>query len=466
MLVGCAYQDNLKGAVHCYSKINGTWQEENSIVDPDYAWFWRFGQFMEIDHNHAIISAYNEQGKKHKITLWEYEPTSGQWEYIHFFYTASDLPTPPKMEIHSDVLIINSDVYTYQGDNWVKVKEDLPFNDSYIDIGYSTITMDGNIMMATQQYIENSYAHLYKMDNNQPVFMNSLFSPGSNSYAKAVSKRNNYIIAGNTGTNYDCVYSGSQSNGSAILFRSNEYDYYYRYRTFTPENGIEGDLFGKKVEINKNHIIVYSEGRDDDIYKKDPSLYYYNDYMYLCDKTLYLNSKKDLITNRSNDVPLNARIIEVAGSRDLSLSSTDNVKMVGQKITLKPGFSVVDGGTLLASGTYCLDCYEQDDGNKTFNLKAAPVQDTIIYKNIVEIDELFNVYPNPATGFVIIKAITPESHILNVKVLTLQGIVFYNMSFNDGIREYKIDVSNFKPGHYVLQIEGEKGVSSNKLVKL
>ena len=188
--------------------------------------------------------------------------------------------------------------------------------------------------------------------------------------------------------------------------------------------------------------------------------------MYLCDKTLYLNSKKDLITNRINDVPLNARIIEVAGSRDLSLSSTDNVKMVGQKITLKPGFSVVDGGTLLASGTYCLDCYEQDDGNKTFNLKAAPVQDTIIYKNIVEIDELFNVYPNPATGFVIIKAITPESHILNVKVLTLQGIVFYNMSFNDGIREYKIDVSNFKPGHYVLQIEGEKGVSSNKLVKL
>jgi hypothetical protein len=88
-------------------------------------------------------------------------------------------------------------------------------------------------------------------------------------------------------------------------------------------------------------------------------------------------------------------------------------------------------------------------------------QSTIIVTKIseVELNYKINIYPNPTKSFLIIEIDEQNNIPLNVKILNLSGINYYNNNINQ--KQLIIDISKFTIGTYVVQFSEKNKIVSN-----
>ncbi len=72
----------------------------------------------------------------------------------------------------------------------------------------------------------------------------------------------------------------------------------------------------------------------------------------------------------------------------------------------------------------------------------------------------FVVFPNPANGFITVKS---KNYIYSLAILNFQGQIVYTEKFN-GIKEYKIDMSPFPKGSYLIKVQSDNVVSTKVFV--
>lgn len=77
-----------------------------------------------------------------------------------------------------------------------------------------------------------------------------------------------------------------------------------------------------------------------------------------------------------------------------------------------------------------------------------------------------NIYPNPASGFIMIQWMNPKSQQVKAELLNLEGksIRQENFIFESGIQEKKFDISGIPAGMYLLRLTGDNGVTTKKVV--
>jgi len=475
MLVGCPYEEyngeTLKGRVYCFKHTGkGKFElsEQSFINDPEYFWYWRFGQYLDIDKDVAVISAYNEQGKHYKITFWKYDQSTGNWILDDVKFTQSQ-PTPPKIRIKNNMALINSDLYLKQNSGWSMVNSSIEYNDDYIANGQSTNDLNQYYIISARNKIDNSYAYLYKVNGNNIEQLPYLsLSDNMANFASSVALFENYSISGNTGRYTNCDNNFFKSNASAILYRANNADYFYRYKTFIPENLVKDESFGSKVYINKDHVIIYSPGVDNNQYYKAPSIYYYDNYAYFGDRVLYLpdfvtyNLRKDKIRR------FTARIIDVAGgNKKATLTKGNYVEMIGQTITLKSGFSVTKGGSFRGVGTICEnyntteDKYEKQDsysGKNQFVLA-----ETIFSRHE---QNNFIIAPNPTTNQFSIFSNNPDKIITQILLFDTYGKLLRKIVNIRKQKSVNIKIGGLSSGFYYVRIFSRNTFEIKKVMKL
>lgn len=77
-----------------------------------------------------------------------------------------------------------------------------------------------------------------------------------------------------------------------------------------------------------------------------------------------------------------------------------------------------------------------------------------------------SIYPNPASGFLMIQLMNPKSQQVRAELLNIEGksIRQENLIFESGIQEKKFDISGILAGMYLLRLTGDSGVMTKKVV--
>lgn len=297
-----------------------------------------------------------------------------------------------------------------------------------------------------------------------------MFQEWSTTYSNSVIPYFNYVDSIEMLLNV-MPKCGSFFNKNAGIV--SDYDW-YRLRTSVP-NKLHKKDFCQDDYINYGKIAI---GSNID-YLILHNIYY-----------LRLNNNLDIITNKpwvNSDYPTyrlvgsHANPFMVFGNY-FNLNHTvfpdGDVTIVAQNyIELKPGFEVVDGGTFIAEiGIRDFDCdlnypnigyCDTKDKSDSLNVLFDSISNNFvsIQKNIDTIDSFpyYKIYPNPATDFIILE-FQQNINIFSIKIVDFSGKIIYNTCNTSS--NIKIDVSNFKNGVYILDIETEKQIFTEKIIKI
>ncbi|HSG68377.1 MAG TPA: M14 family zinc carboxypeptidase [Bacteroidales bacterium] len=126
---------------------------------------------------------------------------------------------------------------------------------------------------------------------------------------------------------------------------------------------------------------------------------------------------------------------------------------------------------LLYEGTYDIKYSKTGYLPQTFNdvevdNRTATVIDVELVKAFSSVDELdeiqFNIYPNPAIGN--FTRISSPVKPLSISVFDMEGRSVSNVEVN-GPDDLYLDISDLKPGTYIIAIRHEDGVSRKKLIR-
>lgn len=102
-------------------------------------------------------------------------------------------------------------------------------------------------------------------------------------------------------------------------------------------------------------------------------------------------------------------------------------------------------GTL---GTYLLD----------INLHRTPSTGV----NTLLVEEIFRVYPNPASAYIMVELLQPNSEAKTMNLYNMNGQLVFSDRFNSGL-ENRIPTENFPNGLYILNVVTETSISSKKV---
>lgn len=140
--------------------------------------------------------------------------------------------------------------------------------------------------------------------------------------------------------------------------------------------------------------------------------------------------------------------------------------IAGVTITLKPGFKAMAGSYIHAyiteEGNFC----DQSEQNP---VTAPPVFKSIAVENFqkksgdIKEDINFRIYPNPTSGII---NFDTDDQICNplISIIDLTGKEVYKGEINSGLQS-KIDVSYLKKGFYLVRLQFDRNVISQKIIK-
>ncbi|MCF6170906.1 MAG: PKD domain-containing protein [Bacteroidales bacterium] len=470
LLVGSIKENDYSGNVYFYKRINNLWVKQSQVLTPDEYWL-RFGHFTDMDNGTVLISSYNEQNEQHQVSIWEYNESSNLWYITDRKYTAPH-PTPPKLSLSGDIAIINSKVYKKGNNSWQIVDEGIAYDDAYQGFSGSEKSVVGTKYLATSvQDIENPHISLSYYDGQNFVSLpDMMLSNEQTPFGSSLAMYDNYFLSGNYETSYlICNGIPDAIQGSSILYRANSSNYFYRYLTIIPSNGIVNDGYGTIVKANKNNLIITSRRvlYDDGSIKKYPGVYYYHDYAYFGDRELILPSIVKYNTKQEGPLRLEARNIEIGGENAAAVSTGENLELIGQRVVLSPGFSATNGAVFRSTGTICTDYFEPLSINQSEN---ETVNETVYlteFKNSeTALDKNFIIVPNPGNSKVDIIAIAGDLSIMKVEVYDLNGKLFLIKNANHLSSKVSIDVSSLPKGVCVVAIYSGHNVEKIKFIKL
>ncbi len=468
MLVSCPLSNSYSGVVYFYKKINNIWVKQNQELVPDQYWL-RFGQFMDMDDGNALLSSFNEQGVQYQISFWEYNSNQNMWQKISNKYTIHH-PCPPKISIKNGFAIINSKVFVKENSGWTNIADGINYNADYLTKGGTETNSLNSIYVASSvQNLESPYIKLF-VNNGQ--YLEELpdlkLSSEETSFASSLAMDNNYLVSGNDGYYPNCNSNILNSSGSAVLYRANSSNYFYRYMFLSPSNSTNKDGFGKIVRINKNHIIMSSVIIVDQNWNviKYPGIYYYNNYAYFGDRNLNINSLKKYRTLSSDPLRFEARNIEIGGNKASCALSGDNLTLIGQKIIMQPGFSAISGSVFQAKGTICeslSDPIKRSPNQLNNNEKKESIN--TLKPSIGHPNKIY-IIPNPASTKIKIVSFDKSDNISNVLIFDLTGKVLLRKANPTLSSALSLDISYLSRGVYITAIYTSRGIVKKKFVKL
>ncbi len=78
-MIGAYFADNSNGAAYYYEQINGQWIEKQKLIASDAEEGDRLGLPLEMDGNHALVSALGAEQGTGTFTVYAYERVNGVW---------------------------------------------------------------------------------------------------------------------------------------------------------------------------------------------------------------------------------------------------------------------------------------------------------------------------------------------------------------------------------------------------
>lgn len=74
----------------------------------------------------------------------------------------------------------------------------------------------------------------------------------------------------------------------------------------------------------------------------------------------------------------------------------------------------------------------------------------------------YTLFPNPANFYFSLNSTNREDKEINIRIITLEGLVLSNLFINPGA---EVDISTLNPGLYIVEIQSEKNIIREKLLK-
>lgn len=468
LIVAWTGYSNEVGRGYFFKKINDLWvKQTQQLTDPENN-FMNFGFSMSMSDGWAMFeSHYNSN---YKLSFWKYNENTNEWttNSQNNYYTQSLLPG--STDLKASTASWRGKVFKLAEDeSWFQIYNGLYYNDDHYPSKSSIIDNDyyhtGNIENTLRTYVFNGESY----DLIQPVL--KIQNGGCYNFSESISERNNYLLTGNDGW---VDVDGYCSAGSSILFRRNKDDENYKftmYRTFYPINSFIGDSYGIGVRMNHKHIVVVSNGIDNNQVYKAPSIYAYKDYAYFGDYDLTIESLQNYRKKNNDPMRFEARNIEIGGDKSSSVNNYDNLNLIGQKIVLKPGFSATNGGVFKGTATICTDCANNLKSKASLFSNVAGIgNETGLYSKIINPVELngnlFKILPNPFKDNIIIEATDGSTIIEKVEIFNLNGSNIFSKTIDNELSAILLNVLFLEKGVYVVAIYSGDFIINKKLVKL
>lgn len=461
LLVAWTGIDHIEEGTYFFKKINGVWVKQNQVLtDPDDN-YWNFGLRMDLFNNWAVIESYSKDESIRKLTFWKYNTINNIWEITdNTFYSSFGGSLNLKRNVASwgcQFFTLNADEsWSIVNTTTCSTNEFYPKKTGQVNNSHILLFHQNTVRTFIREDDDSFFLKL-------PVL--SITNGGNLAFGSSISEYENYLLTGNSG--YGFPYPTTA--GSAVLFRrkSNGNYNFSNFRTYIPSNGVVGDNFGYGVKINKNHIVINSNGVDTDEIYKSPGLYYYYNYAYFGDRELNIPSIQKYRTLNNDPLRFEARNIEIGGSAKSSVSVGDDLDLIGQKVILSSGFSATNGAVFKATGTFCSDYYERstikDSKSETF-------KETTFLDEFVNYDQgeqnMFIIRPNPGTSEVNIYSSNNTTTIDKVELYELNGRQILIKEIKNRISLVPIDISSVPRGVYVFVVYSEEKRETLKFVKL
>jgi PKD repeat protein len=472
MLVGEYFNSNSnKGRVHFYKKVNGVWTKQTQILqDTEYNSFKFFGESISMDNDWVMIHSEGISSGE-KISFWQFNESTNRWtcnpNNNKYYYLDN------KSSIAHVKLIDNNALwdYTYYVLNdglwefaWNPVIVESGSLDSHDPLS-ETVSFSKSLLFSGRQ--GTLFRYIIEEDNS--LYLLPYYSVPNNisiNFASSLDVFNNYLVCGNNGD----INGSSQigKRGSAFLYRNDESGNLSLFRTYYPNNGIEDDNYGAGVRANQDHILIASRGVDNDEYYKAPSIYYYNDYAYFGDKEITIPNFSKYNLKKEEPTRFAARTIDVGGGKGTAaVTGGENIELIGQTVTLKPGFSVTSGGVLRGSGTICEDYISKPEikieNSNEFNLglNSLPEPELSSQK-----DDGFTIMPNPSTDHFIIVSNNPDEMIDQIILTDSFGKKIKTQKNDQQQNQVKLSMQNCASGLYFVTIISDHKITTKKAIKL
>lgn len=269
----------------------------------------------------------------------------------------------------------------------------------------------------------------------------------------------NYLDATSEWRSYGVSYTGgTQTMYSTIYFDGFEnYNGYTYYKKYAVVN------YNGEIIYNPNSYVLYREGSDGNFYVVNPAtgieqIDFQNNNISVATVGVPFNT----FYNHQNDV--------------CNISLVQNILLSG--LTLKHLIGTLGLSTGIAEGIgevgpTCLPTLDGGGGLICYTKQGQTIQfDASIdcsvfpipqYQNLstVQFNIDINVYPNPSSNFVIVGS--ENIQIENIELYDLQGRILKNIKINS--LSYKLDISGYQQGTYLLRIATTSGIKTLKVVK-
>jgi hypothetical protein len=262
-----SYCDDDKGSAYVFTRLGGTWAQQQKLVAPDAAPIDRFGCSVSIDNDTIVIGAYGDDS--YTGSAYVFVRTGSTWIFQQKL-NAPDANTNDyfgsSVAIDNNTIIIGApywhnpvgSAYFYQRRNTTWLEQSVLRGDAG-HFGFS-VALDGNwaVIGAYEDDIDGTFkagvAYIFaKIDANW-VEQQKLFdanSPASSEdFGWAVAIKNDTILAG-------CPYDSTDGNKTGAVFEFvRTGSTWVQSDRFTAGDANTDDKFGSSLALSGRHIII------------------------------------------------------------------------------------------------------------------------------------------------------------------------------------------------------------------
>jgi hypothetical protein len=430
-VIGADGYSNAKGAAFIFKNIDGVWTETAVITPEDASVGDSFGISADICDNYVIVGAHgNDDNGTQCGAAYIYKRIGENWEEVTKLYP-SDAYENQKFGIQvclnnqyaavsnlEDEVLGNfsGSVYIFERNGEIFTEKARLFPDDQAEQNYfgKSISLYDNSVIAGAPW-ESNHGSAYIFENieenwTQTAKLTITDYEGLDNFGYSVAITDQYAIAGSIQQN--------EFTGSAYIFNKPETGWVNMTESakLTASDGAEDDTFGSSVDISNDFALVGASSQ----------------YTFNRTSSVYLFKNENNIWNE-----------------------TSIFKASDGEYDDRLGFSCKLSGDTAFAGAI----YDDDNGNNS----GAVYVFTPLETNIHNINSVkFSIFPNPSDKVVYIK-FNEEKPIERLTISDITGRqVFEKANVPQNI---EIDLSHFKTGIYILNIQTEKGINTSKIIK-
>ena len=262
-----SYCDDDKGSAYVFTRLGGTWAQQQKLVAPDAAPIDRFGCSVAIDNNTIVIGAY--RGNNFTGSAYVFTRIGSTWVFQQKI-TSSDAQSGDSfgysVAIDNNTIIIGApkwsnpigSAYFYQRQSTVWLEQSVLRGDAG-HFGFS-VALDGNLAVIgayeDDTNIVSGAGSAYVFANTDVgwVKQQKLFDANSPAYREdfgwAVAIKNDTILAG-------CINdSVNGKQGGAVFEFVRTGSTWVQSDRLTAGDADANDEFGKSVALAGRHIVI------------------------------------------------------------------------------------------------------------------------------------------------------------------------------------------------------------------